>query len=250
MSGHNRWTKIKRQKAAQGASKGKLFTKLIREITVSARQGGGEVASNARLRLAVQAAREANMPNDTILRAIKKGTGELEGSALEEIIYEGYAPGGVAVLVECLTDNVNRTAGDIRSIFTKQGGNLGAAGSVRFLFEKKGVIGFELSLSEEELMGKAIEAGAEDIVFTEGEGWEVHTLAADLHQVAQALEQSQLKPRVAKWNYFPSTLAKVEGAVAEKLMKLLELLEEHDDVQNVFSNFEMDDATMDAISDA
>jgi transcriptional/translational regulatory protein YebC/TACO1 len=135
-------------------------------------------------------------------------------------------------------------------VFSKHGGNLAAAGSVRFLFEKKGVVGLELSLSEEEVMGKAIEAGAEDIVFIEGEGWEVHTLAADLHQVVQALEQSQLKPRATRWNYFPSTLAKVEGEAAEKLMKLLELLEEHEDVQNVFSNFDMDDATMDAISDA
>ncbi|MCL2625271.1 MAG: YebC/PmpR family DNA-binding transcriptional regulator [Cystobacterineae bacterium] len=249
MSGHNRWTKIKRQKAAQGASKGKLFTKLIREITVAAKQGGGEPASNARLRLAVQAAREANMPNDTISRAIKKGTGELGGSALEEMIYEGYAPGGVAVLVECLTDNLNRTAGDIRSLFSKYGGNLAAAGSVRFLFEKKGVIGVEASLSEEEVMGKAIEAGAEDVIFVEGEGWELHTLPGDLQQVAQALEQKALRPRATRWNYFPSTLAKVEGEVAGKLMKLLELLEEHDDVQNVFSNFEMDDATMDAISE-
>jgi len=250
MSGHNRWTKIKRQKAAQGASKGKLFTKLIREMTVAAKQGGGDVAGNARLRLAVQAAREANMPNDTIVRAIKKGTGELEGAALEEVVYEGYGPGGVAILVECLTDNLNRTAGDIRSVFSKQGGNLAAAGSVRFLFEKKGVIGLEALLSEEEVMEKAIEAGAEDVVFIEGEGWEVRTLPADFQQVVQGLEQSKLKPRATRWNYFPSTLAKVEGEAAEKLMKLLELLEEHDDVQNVFSNFEMDDATMDAISDS
>ncbi|MCL2259672.1 MAG: YebC/PmpR family DNA-binding transcriptional regulator [Proteobacteria bacterium] len=250
MSGHNRWTKIKRQKAAQGASKGKLFTKLIREITVSAKQGGGEPASNARLRLAMQAAREANMPNDTIARAIKKGTGEMGGSALEEVIYEGYGPGGVAILVECLTDNLNRTAGDIRSIFAKQGGNLAAAGSVRFLFERKGVIGLGAALGEEEVMGKAIEAGAEDVVFIEGEGWEIHTLPADLQQVAQALEQKALCPRATRWNYFPSTLAKIEGEAAGKLMKLLELLEEHDDVQNVFSNFEMDDATMDAISGA
>jgi YebC/PmpR family DNA-binding regulatory protein len=250
MSGHNRWTKIKRQKAALGASKGKLFTKLIREITVSAKQGGGEPASNARLRLAVQAAREANMPNDTISRAIKKGTGELEGATLEEVVYEGYAPGGVAVLVECLTDNLNRTAGDIRSIFSKYGGSLAATGSVRFLFERRGVIGLEVSLSEEEAMVKAIEAGAEDVVFAEAEGWEVHTLPADLQQVAQNLEQSNLKPRATRWSYFPSTSAKVEGEVAAKLMKLLELLEEHDDVQNVVSNFEMDDATMDAISDS
>jgi len=248
MSGHNRWTKIKRQKAAQGASKGKLFTKLIREITVAAKQGGGEPASNARLRLAMQAAREANMPNDTIVRAVKKGTGELEGNTLEEVAYEGYGPGGVAVLVECLTDNLNRTAGDIRSLFAKQGGNLAAAGSVRFLFEKKGVMGLEASLSEEEVIEKAIEAGAEDVVFIEGEGWEVRTLPVDLQQVAQNLEQNKLKPKAVRWNYFPSTLAKVEGEAAEKLMKLLELLEEHDDVQNVFSNFEMDDATMDAIS--
>jgi YebC/PmpR family DNA-binding regulatory protein len=248
MSGHNRWSKIKRQKAAMGASKGKLYTKLIKELTVSARLGGGNPEGNARLRTAMLAAREANMPNDTIQRAIKKGTGELEGESYEEIVYEGYGPGGVAVLVECLTDNRNRTAGDVRSMFSKEGGNLGAEGSVNWMFHKKGLITVKSGPSEDQVMEKAIEAGAEDVLNHGAEGFEVRTAPADLHAVAASLEGAGLKLAEQKWTYIPQNTVRLEGDNARKMLKLMELLEDNDDVQNVHANFEMDDALMESLS--
>ncbi|QRO00888.1 YebC/PmpR family DNA-binding transcriptional regulator [Archangium violaceum] len=248
MSGHNRWSKIKRQKAAMGASKGKLYTKVIKELTVSARLGGGNPDGNARLRVAIAAAREANMPNDTIQRAIKKGTGELEGAAYEEIVYEGYGPGGVAVLVECLTDNRNRSASDVRSMFSKEGGNLGAEGSVNWMFHKKGIITVKPGPSEDQVMEKAIEAGAEDVINHGDEGFEVRTVPADLHAVAASLEQAGLKLGEQKWTYIPQNTVKLEGDNAKKMLKLMELLEDNDDVQNVHANFEMDDALMESLS--
>src|SRR5437773_4001197 len=175
MSGHNRWTKIKRKKEAMGATKGALFTKLIREVTVAARNGGGDPDHNARLRSAILAAREANMPNDTITRAVKKGTGELEGVSYEELIYEGYGPGGVAFVLEILTDNKNRTAGDVRSIFTKGGGSMATTGAVAFQFERKGVIPVKKGPSEEQVMDLALEAGAEDVLPDGEGGFEVRT---------------------------------------------------------------------------
>ncbi|KFA92071.1 YebC/PmpR family DNA-binding transcriptional regulator [Archangium violaceum] len=248
MSGHNRWSKLKRYKAVMGASKGKLYSKLIKELTVAARLGGGSPDNNARLRVAILAAREANMPNDNIQRAIKKGTGELEGESYEEIVYEGYGPGGVAMLVECLTDNRNRTASDMRSMFSKEDGNLGAEGSVNWMFHKKGLITVKPGPSEDEVMEKAIEAGAEDVINHGAEGFEVRTAPADLHAVASSLEQSGLKLGEQKWTYFPQNTVRVEGDNAKKLLKLMELLEDNDDVQNVHANFEMDEALMESLS--
>ena len=248
MSGHNRWSKIKRQKAAMGASKGRLYSKLIKEITVSARLGGGNPDGNARLRVVLAAAREANIPNDTIQRAIKKGTGELEGEAYEEILYEGYGPGGVAVVVECLTDNRNRTASEVRSAFSKEGGNMGAEGSVNWMFHKKGVITVKPGPSEDQVMEKAIEAGAEDVINHGEEGFEVRTTPADLHAVAASLEAAGLSLGEQKWTYIPQNTVRIEGDNAKKMLKLMNLLEENDDVQNVHANFEMDDALMESLS--
>jgi YebC/PmpR family DNA-binding regulatory protein len=247
MSGHNRWSKIKRHKAAVGASKGKLYTKIIKEITVSARLGGGDPAGNARLRAAIASAREANMPKDTIERAVKKGTGELEGESYEEVMYEGYGPGGVAVLVECLTDNRNRSAGDVRVTFSKGGGNLGSEGSVSWIFHKKGVITVKPGPTEDQVMEKAIEAGAEDVINLGAEGFEVRTTPADLHTVASSLEAAGLKLGEQKWNFFPQNTVRLEGENAKKMLKLMDALEDNDDVQNVHANFEIDEALMDSL---
>ena len=236
MSGHNRWTKIKRQKEAMGASKGKLFTKLIKEITVAARLGGGDPTGNARLRSAMLAAREANMPGDNILRAVKKGTGELEGVHYDEVTYEGYGPGGVAVLVEVLTDNRNRTAGDIRATFSKGGGNLAAEGAVAWNFQRKGSITVKPGPTEDRVMEAALEAGADDVVAQGGDGFEVRTDPAHLHQISGALERSGLTLGEQRWVYLPQNTVKVEGDAARKVVKLLELLEDNDDVQNVWAN--------------
>jgi YebC/PmpR family DNA-binding regulatory protein len=247
MSGHNRWSKIKRQKAAMGASKGRLFSKIIKELTVAARLGGGDPNGNARLRVAVAQAREANIPGDSIQRAIKKGTGELEGAHYEEVMYEGYGPGGVAVMVECVTDNRNRTSADVRSTFGKEGGNLGSEGAVGWLFAKKGVISVKPGPTEDQVMERAIEAGAEDVVAQGEDGFEVRTAPADLHQVAVALEAAGLALGEQKWAWFPSTTVRLEGEAARKMLKLLEALEENDDVQAVHANFEIDEAELQAM---
>jgi YebC/PmpR family DNA-binding regulatory protein len=247
MSGHNRWSKIKRHKAVVGASKGKLYTKVIKEITVAARLGGGDPGGNARLRVAINAAREANMPKDTIERAIKKGTGELEGESYEEVTYEGYGPGGVAVLAECLTDNRNRTAGDVRNTFSKGGGNLGAEGSVSWMFHKKGVITVKPGPTEDLVMEKAIEAGAEDVINLGADGFEVRTAPADLHPVAASLEGAGLQLGEQKWSFFPQNTVRLEGENARKMLKLMDALEDNDDVQNVHANFEIDEALMESL---
>jgi YebC/PmpR family DNA-binding regulatory protein len=245
MSGHNRWSKIKRQKAAMGATKGKLYSKLIKEITVAARHGGGDPAGNPRLRALMATAREANMPGDSIQRAVKKGTGELEGVHYEELVYEGYGPGGVAVLVECLTDNRNRTASDVRVIFHKGGGNLGAEGAVAWMFHRKGSITVKPGPTEDALMEQAIEAGAEDILNHGSDGFEVRTEPQALHAVAHALEAGGVALGEQRWVYVPQNSVKVEDREnAEKLLKLLEALDENDDVQHVHANFEMDEALM------
>lgn len=246
MSGHNRWTKIKRQKAAMGASKGKLYTKLIKEITIAAKMGGGNPAGNARLRAAIAAAREGNMPNDTIQRAIKKGTGELQGESYEEITYEGYAPGGVAVLVECLTDNRNRTASDVRTTFSKGGGHVGAEGSVSWMFHRKGTLLVKPGPGEDTVMDKALEAGAEDVLNLGEDGFEVRTAPADMHAVATRLEEGGLALGEQKWVHIPQNTVKVEGEVAKKVLKLIEALEDSDDVQHVHANFEMDEALLES----
>lgn len=245
MSGHNRWTKIKRHKAVVGAAKGKLFSKVIKELTVSAKLGGGDPNNNPRLRVAIAAAREANMPADNIARAIKKGTGELEGVNYEEIVYEGYGPGGVAMVVECLTDNRNRTAGDVRNAFSKWGGNMATSGAVSFIFEKKGTITVKPGPSEDQVMEKAIEAGAEDVINHGEDGFEVRTSPADLHHVAQALEQGGLELGEQKWTYIPQNTVRLDDREkAKPMLKLMEILEDNDDVQNVYANFEIDDALM------
>lgn len=244
MSGHNRWTKIKRQKEAMGASKGNLFTKVIKEITVAARMGGGDPDGNARLRSALLAARAANMPNDTIQRAIKKGTGELEGVSYEEITYEGRGPGGVAVIVECLTDNRNRTFGEIRTIFTKGGGSIGEPNSATYMFDRRGVITVT-GATEDALMEVALDAGALDIQAAEEEGtFEVLTEPTDVHKVAGALEKASFKVAEAKSKYLPQNPVALDAEKAPKMLKLVDNLEDHDDVQNVYANFEIPDDIM------
>jgi len=244
MSGHNRWTKIKRQKEALGATKGKLFTKLIKEITIAAREGGGDPDGNARLRAAIVAAKEGNLPKDNIERAVKKGTGELEGQAYEEVAYEGYGPAGVAILVECVTDNRNRTSGEIRHMFTKGGGNLGESGSVAWMFDRKAVMELaKASLTEEQAMEAALEAGAEDVVDS-GDVWEVRAEASDFHTVLKALEDRGLEPKEAKLAYLPKNTVKLEHDDVPKVMRLVEMLEDNDDVGNVWGNFEIDDADL------
>ena len=246
MSGHNRWTKIKRKKEAMGATKGALFTKLIREVTVAARNGGGDPDHNARLRSAVLAAREANMPADNITRAIKKGTGELEGVSYEEVVYEGYGPGGVGIVVEALTDNKNRTAGDVRAMFTKGGGSMAASGAVAFNFDRKGVIPVKKGPSEDQVMELALDAGAEDVVPDGDGGFEVRTDTASLLSVHKALEAKLPTgaPRVA---YLPKTTLQIAGDQAEKVLRLIDHLEENDDVQRVYANFEIDEADIAAL---
>jgi YebC/PmpR family DNA-binding regulatory protein len=236
VSGHNRWSKIKRQKAAMGASKGTLFTKLIKEITVAARIGGGDPAGNARLRSAMLAAREANMPSENITRAVKKGTGELEGVHYEEVTYEGYGPGGVALLVECLTDNRHRTAGDVRAIFSKGGGHLAAEGAVAWNFHRVGSIVVKPGPSEDAVLEAALEAGADDVVPLGPDGFEVRTPPPVLHQVASALEKARLLVGEQRWVLLPQNTTRVESEVGRRVLTLVEALEDNDDVQNVWTN--------------
>ncbi|MBL8950995.1 MAG: YebC/PmpR family DNA-binding transcriptional regulator [Myxococcaceae bacterium] len=244
MSGHNRWTKIKRYKAVVGAAKGRLFSKVIKEITVSARLGGGDPAGNARLRVALAAAKAANIPADTVTRAVKKGTGELEGVQYEEVLYEGYGPGGVAMLVECLTDNTNRTASDVRSAFSSHGGSLAAQNAVKFVFQHRGNVVVKAGPAEDVVMAAAIDAGADDVLNHGADGFEVRTEPGALHQVAAALEKAGLSLGEQKWIWTPTTSVPVEGEKAKLLLKLMEVLEENDDVQNVSANFEMDEKLM------
>ena len=247
MSGHNRWSKIKRKKEAMGNTKGKSFTKLVKEITVAARMGGGDTDGNARLRSALVLAKEANMPAETITRAVKKGTGELEGGNYEEITYEGYGPGGVAMLVECMTDNRNRTAGEVRAIFAKGGGNMGESNSVRFMFDRKGVITIPQA-TEDALMEAALEVGALDVVNHGDDGFEVQTEPNDVHKIAQALEKKGFKSTEAKAVFIPQNTVKLEGDKAEKVLKLMGMFEDSDDVQNIHANFEIDEKLMEQLA--
>ncbi|BDG04266.1 YebC/PmpR family DNA-binding transcriptional regulator [Anaeromyxobacter oryzae] len=249
MSGHNRWSKIKRKKEAQGAAKGNLFTKLIKEITVSARMGGGDPAGNARLRAAIDLAKEANMPADNITRAIKKGTGELEGISYEEAVYEGYGPGGVAMIVECLTDNRNRTAGDVRSSFAKGGGNLAAEGAVAWNFERRGVVEVKPGPTEDQVMEAAIEGGAEDVVSQGADGFEVRTHPNDLHAVAAALEARKFALGARRLTFVAKDTVKLQDPdKARQMLKLVDALEDLDDVQHVHANFEIDDKLMEQLA--
>jgi len=248
MSGHSKWSTIKRKKGAIDAKRGKIFTRLIKEITVAARSGGGDPEGNPRLRTAIAAAKTENMPKDNIARAIKKGTGEIAGEVYEEIMYEGYGPGGVAVLVECLTDNRNRTVADVRHYFAKSNGNLGESGCVAWMFDKKGLITIDKSaISEEELMDKALEAGAEDVVEEESE-FQVFTAPSDFDQVREALEEAGLTFLEASVSMVPQNTVEVtEEGIARQLMRLMDNLEDYDDVQNVWANFDIDDALMEQL---
>ncbi len=241
MSGHNKWSTIKHKKGAQDAKRGKIFTKLIKEITVAARDGGGDPETNPTLRTAITKAKSENMPKDNIERAIKKGTGEIEGVNYEENVYEGYAPGGVAILVETLTDNKNRTAADIRSIFTKHNGNLGESGCVSYLFKRKGLITFDASAySEDDILEVALEAGAED-VSNEGEEIEVITTPDDFNEVADALEKAGFQSNRAEVTRIPEANVSLDQESTRKALKLIEKLDDHDDVNSVSTNLEIPD---------
>ncbi len=235
MAGHSKWANIKFRKAAQDAKRGKAFTKLIKEITVSARMGGSDVDANPRLRAAIDKALSANMTRDTIERAVKRGAGELDGDDIVEIRYEGYGPFGVAVLVECATDNKNRTVSEVRHAFTKYGGNLGTDGSVSYLFQKIGSIVFSSVEDEEQIMDIALEAGADDVEGEEGVV-EVVTPPDGFHKVEQAFKEAGLEPDMAELIQRPSTETELVGEDAEKVLKLIDVLEDLDDVQNVFTN--------------
>ncbi|HEB77826.1 MAG TPA: YebC/PmpR family DNA-binding transcriptional regulator [Methylothermaceae bacterium] len=236
MAGHSKWANIRHRKSAQDAKRGKIFTKLIREITVAARMGGGDPATNPRLRTAIDKALSQNMPKDTIERAIKKGTGAAEGANYEEVRYEGYGPGGVAVMVDCLTDNRNRTVAEVRHVFTKAGGNLGTDGSVAYLFSKAGVINFPAGSDEDAIMEVALEAGAEDVVTDDDGSIEVLTSPEDFDNVKQALIDAGLEPESAEITMRASTSVALQAGEAEKMIRLLERLEDLDDVQQVYSN--------------
>jgi len=236
MSGHSKWASIKHKKGAKDAKRGKLFSKLVKEITVVARDGGGDMDANASLRTAVQIARDANMPADNIERAIKKGTGELPGVNYEEAVYEGYGPGGVAVLIRVLTDNKNRSTAEIRHIFDKRGGSMGGPGSVSYLFDKKGLITVPVDKADEEaLFSLALEAGAEDFK-AEEDVFEIYTAPAEFEAVKSALKEEGIETDLVELTQVPAAEIPVAGDDARKVLGLLNALEEHDDIQNVYSN--------------
>jgi YebC/PmpR family DNA-binding regulatory protein len=247
MSGHSKWSSIKHKKGAADAKRGKVFTKLIKEITVAARLGGGDLTGNPRLRSAVDAAKAANMPKDNIERGIKKGTGELEGVNYEETNYEGYGPGGVAVLVECLTDKKNRTVADVKHIFERNGGSLGEPGCVAWMFEKKGLIVVEkASVDEEALLELALNAGAED-VRDDGDEFEIVTDPGDFEAVKSAVEDAGVAVSLAENGMIPKNTVKLEGKKAQQMLSLMEALEDNDDVSNVYANFDIPDEEMEAL---
>jgi len=240
MSGHSKWATIKHKKGALDAKRGKIFTRLIKEITVAAKAGGGDPDGNPRLRSAILAAKAENMPQDNIKRAIQRGTGELEGASYEEISFEGYGPGGVAVIVDSLTDNRNRTVSEVRFAFSKNGGNLGEPGSVRFMFSKKGVIAIEKhEATEDQLMEIVLEHGGEDLN-DEGESWEIVTDPNSFEAVLNGVKAAKIPTVMSEVTMVASTYTKLEGNVANQMLRLLDALEDLDDVQNVYSNFDMD----------
>jgi YebC/PmpR family DNA-binding regulatory protein len=243
MSGHNKWSTIKHKKGAADAKRGKVFTKIIKEITVAAKLGGGDPDGNPRLRTAIDKAKAENMPKDNVERAIKKGVGGLEGTNYEETTYEGYGPGGTAVLVEVMTDNRNRTVSDVRSTFTKCNGNMGEAGCVAWLFDKKGLLVFSNDTDFDKLFEASIEAGADDVT-DEGEQYEVLTDPAAFTEVKNALEAAGFKPESAEVTMIPQTMVKLEGKNAENMLKLMDRLEDNDDVQNVYANFDISEEEM------
>lgn len=249
MSGHSKWATTKHKKGALDKARGKLFAKLIRQVEVAAREGGGDLDGNATLRTMFQKARDSSVPMETIERAIKRGTGELEGVRYEQVTYEGYAPCGVAVIIECLTDNRNRTGADIRSIFSKNGGSMAEPGAVAWQFERKGVVmvAHDAKIDEDELTMAAAEAGADD-VNDNGDGWEVLTPPNDLSAVRAAIEANGWHPSSAELTMHPSQVVPItsEGD-ARKILRLIDLLDDHDDVQNVYANFDIPDAVMELV---
>lgn len=250
MAGHSKWANIRHKKQKEDAKRGKIFTKLARQITVAAREGGGDPNSNFRLRLAIDMARSHNMPNDNIERAIKRGTGELEGSAYEEFVYEGYGPGGVAILLEVMTDNRNRTASDVRHLFSKNGGNLGESGCVAWMFETKGQILVEADgVDEDEMMLAALEAGAEDVEHVD-DLFEVVTAPEALRDVQSALSEAGYTITEAGVRRLPTTTVNVNAEEGERLIALIEALEDHDDIQQVYANAEFSEEVMEALGQA
>lgn len=249
MSGHSKWSTIKRKKGAADAKRGKIFTKLSKEITVAARMGGGDPDGNPRLRLAIQAAKAASMPNDNISRAVKRGTGELAGGQIDELVYEGYGPGGVAFIMDVATDNQNRTLNEVRNIFDKGGGNFAKSGAVAFLFSRRGMIRFDgEKFSEDQIMEAALEAGADDVQSEDG-GVVVYTEANDLHTVKEALDEAGLMADVAELTMIASTTVTCDETLARKNLKLMDKLEDNDDVQSVWANFEISDEVMERLDD-
>ena len=250
MSGHSKWANIKHKKARTDAKRGKVFSKLVKEIMVAAKIGGSDLASNPRLRTAVEKGKAENLPADNIDRAIKKGAGELDGITYEEGTYEGYGPSGIAVIVAYMTDNKNRTVGEVRNVFTKAGGNLGESGSVSWIFEKKGLISFDsASVDEDALMEAAIDAGADDVINNEDDSlFEVYTDPADFHKVRTAIDKTDLKYTLAELTMIPSNTVHVEGKDARKVIKFVEDLEDLDDVQEVYANFDMSTEDMEEVA--
>ncbi|MBI5286385.1 MAG: YebC/PmpR family DNA-binding transcriptional regulator [Deltaproteobacteria bacterium] len=250
MAGHSRWANVKHRKAREDARRGKVFTKLLREVMVATRMGGGDPAGNPRLRTAIEKARGENVPGENIERAIKKGTGEMEGVHYEEYFYEGYGPGGVAVLVAVMTDNRNRTVSDVRHVFSKCGGRLGESGSVAWMFEKKGMFTFDMTtINEDSLVEVALVAGAEDVVTNEEDKlYEVYTSPADFHTVKETFDRKGFKYSLAEISMVPKTTVRVEGGVAQQVLRLTEELEELDDVQEVFANFDIPAQEMEKVA--
>ena len=248
MSGHSKWSTIKRKKGALDAKRGKIFTKLIKEITVAARLGGGDPDGNPRLRTAIQAGKSANMPQDNVTRAIAKGTGDIEGVSYEEISYEAYGPGGVALIIRTLTDNRNRTGSEVRNLITKHGGNLAEPNAVSWIFEMKGFFLIPIEAIEEEaLMDLILEAGAEDMETIE-DHFEVQTAPESFEELRAALEKKQIPTEAAEVTLIPKTTVKLEGRGAEQMIRLMEILEDHDDVQNVYANFDISEEEMTKVS--
>jgi YebC/PmpR family DNA-binding regulatory protein len=238
MSGHSKWANIKHRKGAQDARRGKIFTKLIKEITIAAKIGGNDLEGNSRLRTAVDKAKSENMPKDTIDRAIKKGVGDLDGVNYEEGTFEGYGPGGVAIIVEFMTDNRTRTVADVRHIFSKHGGSLGVSGSVSFLFDRKGLISFATDTDFDAIFEAALEAGAEDVK-DEGDAFEVVTDPANFIEVREHLAAKGLRWETAEITMLPQTMVQLEGKQAQQMLRMMEKLEDYDDVQNVYANFDI-----------
>ena len=250
MSGHSRWSQIKRKKGKTDVQRGKLFSKILREITVAARNGGGDPKANMRLKAAMESAKEANMPQDNMKRAIQKGTGELPGESYEEVTYEGYAPGGVAILVQVLTDNRNRTGPELRHAFEKFGGNMGSSGAVAWMFERKGIIQVDAAkIGEDDLLGKALDAGATDMRQVE-KAFEITTAPAEMDTGREALQRAGVPVLEGQVSFVPQSTVRVEGKDATAVVRLVEALEELDDVQSVYANYDIPDEVLEAISAA